>query len=118
MTYDKELFQLAHTRFLLIPKELTDRDLEQLAVVDKKSAERARATRAGFVEAEDDDDKKLAKLTVSQRDLLSWQKDVVQPLLSTYRHRLDEAMTLIRSLEGRVLELEAQQAERTVPHGA
>ena len=117
MTYDREHFKLAHERFLLTPKVLTDGDLEQLAVVDPTLAERARAKRAGFVEAEDDDDRKLATVPVTQKGLLTWQKDVIGPMISTFQFRLDEAHVLIRSLEARVLELEARDAARTVPHG-
>jgi BMFP domain-containing protein YqiC len=63
--------------------------------------------------AKDEDDKKLAKTPMSQLDLLTWEKDVINPILATYRHRLDEAMTCIRTLEGRVLELEASLAARS-----
>jgi hypothetical protein len=60
--------------------------VEQFAAIDPKLAERARAKRAGFIEAEDDDDKALRKAPMSQKDLLSWQKDVIQPMLATYRY--------------------------------
>ena len=51
MSYDPLAFQAAHQRFLTDVNNLTDDDLEQFAIVDPKLAERARARRAGFVEA-------------------------------------------------------------------
>jgi hypothetical protein len=109
MTYDKTLFDAAHTRFLVEPKSLTDDDLTQLAVIDPRLAERARAKRAGFVEA-DDDWRTLAKKTVSFKGLVEFFRDHVAPVLAVHRHKSEEATTRLDFLEARVLDLEVRLA--------
>ena len=113
-TYNVEAFQLAHKRFLTDPKSLSDDDLAQFAIVDAKFAERARAMRAGFVEADDEDTKKLAKHAVNGKELLNFFRDTVQPVLATHAYRSKQLQSRIDSLEMRLLDLEAQRAVANV----
>jgi hypothetical protein len=114
--YDKALFQVAHKRFMLDPKALTDADIAQLAIVDPTLVDRARAKRAGYVEADDAEMQALRKKAISCAAFHEWERDYLSPILATYRHkaeqqqtRNDDLETRVRSLEGRILELEAQQ---------
>ena len=119
MKYDTARWTDAHHKFLDDATTLTDDDLAQLALVDPIFAERARAKRAGFVEADTrtDDEKRLLKAPVTYRELIEFFKDHIFPILSTYRYKSGEAHTRLDALEQRILELEAAQAAaRTGQH--
>ena len=116
MTYNTKLFEAALQRFLIEPTTLTDDDLAQFAVVDVHLAERARAKRAGFVEAETEAERNALARPATWRDLREWHRDTIAPVLATYRHKyalLEHENVLLTerclALEQRVLELEAQR---------
>ena len=54
MTFDRKLFEDAHAKFIDDATKLTDSDIAQIAIVDPKLGERARARRAGYVPADAD----------------------------------------------------------------
>lgn len=106
-TYDREKWQAAFSRFNLKPKELTDDDLAQLALVDPQFADRARAARIGYAPATDP---KLDRATCSHQDLIDFMENFLQPVLGTYRHRCNE-------LEKRIAELETALTAKILDGG-
>ena len=106
--YNTAAFHSAHTKFLDDAKSLTDKDLAQFAIVDPTLAERARARRAGYVEADTDTDaeKNLLAKVPNYKALRTLLTDHVGPMLATYRHRIDESRDLIVALEQRIAALE------------
>jgi hypothetical protein len=111
MTYDRVAFVQAHHKFLTDAKTLTDADLEQFAVIDPKLADRARAKRAGFVEAFEctDAEKRALSQTVTMNALTDWFTDFVLPILATYRHSIQETRALAVALEQRLTATERKQ---------
>jgi hypothetical protein len=117
--YNSDAFSAAHQRFLTDAKSLTDDDLAQFAVVDPKLAERARAKRAGFVEAAEDGaatPRQFAK-SITVKVLLDYQRDCLAPILATHKYRVKQLTETVerldahcRSLEQRLLELEVDRA--------
>ena len=79
--YDRERWVAAHHRFLESPFALTDEDLEQLALTDPRLAERGRAKRAGFVEAEDDFVKEHGHHPLTLKLWSQWLSDLFSPML-------------------------------------
>ena len=61
VVYDTKAFEAAHRRFLTDPKTVTDDDLALFELVFPSFAERARAMRAGFVNAQTAEDRTLGK---------------------------------------------------------
>lgn len=127
--YNAKQFEEAHERFIIEPKALTDDDLAQLTLIDARLGERARARRAGFVDAEDatEDAATNRKTAMTVQAFHEFQRDWFEPILSTYRYKNQELQTRLKALEdgtrridaleARVLELEAQAAAaRTVDH--
>lgn len=112
--FDATHFQEAHGRYLTDAKTLTDADLELFTLVDAKFAERARAKRAGFVEAEKAETTKAFAKPLTRKDLSAFMTDFVAPILATHRYKAREAEERIFALERRVLELEAEAAARAV----
>ena len=106
--YTSQAFTEAHDRFLTDATRLTDEDVAQLALVDADLADRARAKRAGFVEAKGHD--ATWHKPVKWKDLLKWQRDILMPLLGTYRLKSREAHTRLDDLERRIVELEKRPA--------
>ena len=104
MTYDHAAFRAAHVKFLTDAKTLSDDDLELFAIVDPKLADRARARRAGFVEADTDTDaeKKFLAKAVTYDALHKHFTDLVAPILATYNYRITETRELLVALEQRI----------------
>jgi len=109
-TYNRAIFSAAHAKYFEAPTTLTDDELAQFAIVDPAFAERARAKRAGFVEAVNPEFQKAGELGAVMHEFVSWVADVHNPILATYRHRLDELEQRNRELETRLLTMEAQRA--------
>jgi hypothetical protein len=107
--YNSGAFAVAHKKFLNDPKTLDESDLEQFAIVDPAFADRARAKRAGFVEAADADTPTLARPMTGQA-FVDWYRDDLSPILATYRHKAATMQARLDALEARLLELEAQGA--------
>ena len=110
MAYDTNAFTRALTRYHENAKTLTEDDLSQLAIVDVQLAARARGKRAGLaVDVGADEtpvEKRLLKLPVSHRGLMTVLKDYVWPILGTYRVRHDETNARIDALEQQVKALQ------------
>jgi hypothetical protein len=105
--YDSERFMVAHGRFLEAARTLTDEDIEQLACVDPKLADRARAKRAGYKpEPRSPEQVAFDKQPILNGVFLTWIRDWMDPLLGTYRLRIGEAREAIEELKKRVTELE------------
>lgn len=102
--YNSEAFNLAHQRFLTAAKQLTDDDLAQFAIVDPKFAERARAKRAGFVEADEEEDeatkKALAKPLTGQF-MVRWMRDHFGPVFAAHRYRSKQFQSRLEAFEER-----------------
>jgi hypothetical protein len=109
MTYHYKAFETAQQKFIDDPKTLTDADLEQFAIVEPKLAERARAKRAGYVQAESEDERQLLAQPATLRHLHDWQLDMIGPVLATYRYKNAQLEERCQALEQRMLELEAQR---------
>lgn len=77
MMYNPVTFHEAHKKFLTDAKTLTDDDLAQFAIIDPKLAERARAKREGYVEADPDidADKRLLAQTMTHQGLSDFFND-------------------------------------------
>lgn len=95
-------------RYLEHPTTLTDDDIGQLALVSAGLAERSRARRAGYVERDSEDLKKIGKQPVTISFLLKHFRDCVGPIIGTHRLRIREAHERIAALEARIAELESQ----------
>lgn len=109
MKFDEKAWLAAHDRFLNNPTGLTDDDLTLLQLVDPKLSEKARARRAGYVEAQSDEDRRLAKQQFTFADMSKCIADILGPLAALQRFKSEERIV---ALEGRILELEAQLAAR------
>ena len=103
MTYNRKLFQVAHGRYLLEPKALTDDDIQQLSLVDPMLGHRARARRAGVLEAPDTE---FPRGPLPARAFGNWLKDHLAPILSTYRHKDNQQAARLDALEARLHALE------------
>lgn len=116
VVYDSVLFRLAHKRFMCDAKALTDEDIQQLALVNPQLEDRARAKRAGFLPAPEADAETVGKKAISLNFFRQWMDDFLGPIFAAHAYRQKELKTefetQIRSLQGRVLELEAERASR------
>jgi hypothetical protein len=112
VVYDSKGFEAAHHRFLTEPKALTDADLAQFALVSPKFADRARAKRAGFVEAEDATQQKFGKQPLPYKAFMDWIGDYLGPILATYRYKSRQAEARREALEQRVATLESDLSQR------
>jgi hypothetical protein len=109
--YDSALFTEAYQRFLDEPKALTDADLAQLALVDPPLAERARARRAGFVEATTADERKALKLPLSRKLFLDWISDYLGPSLAMHRYKSREVAARVDALEQQIAALKTEHRD-------
>jgi hypothetical protein len=112
VVYDTKRFEEAHGRFLKDAKALTDDDLAQFALVSPKFAERARAKRAGFVEAEDAAQQKIGKVPLPYKDFIKWIGDYLGPILATHRYKSRQTEARCEALELRVVTLESELVQR------
>lgn len=110
--YDAALFTEAHQRALGEPTALTDADLAQLAIVHPEFAERARAKRAGFVEAKTADEQKAGKRPLSYEVFGGWIADYFGPILATHRYKAREAAARLDALEQRIAALDTELRDR------
>ena len=74
-------------------------------------AERARAKRAGFVEADDEQLRKLGKRPVSYKELHQFYRDDVEPILLVHRYHVSELNKRNETLEARCQSLETRLLE-------
>jgi hypothetical protein len=96
--YDRKLFHVAHGRYLLEPKALSDDDIQQLSLVDSILGDRARARRAGVLEVPDT---KFPRGPLPARAFGNWLKDYLAPILATYRHKNNQQDARLDALEQR-----------------
>ena len=123
VVYDTKAFEAAHRRFLTDPKTVTDDDLALIELVFPSFAERARAMRAGFVNAQTAEDRTLGKEPIRAKFFIDWIANYLAPIHATHRYKGQQAQAQIEwqwkeieSLKARVLELEAERASRTPDH--
>jgi hypothetical protein len=109
-SYNSAVFGAAHQKYFDDPKTLDDFDIAQFEIIDPKLAERARAKRAGFVEAEDEDTRTLAAGPMTGKAFLDFYRDVIVPILATHKYTSETMRARLDALETRLLELEAQRA--------
>ena len=115
-TYDNKAFAQAAHRFFATPKELTEADIAQLALVEPTLDAAARARQAGYVKKADDLDEhelKAMKGHVTGAFFAEWVEDYFSVLLASYRYRLNQADARAGGLEARVKSLEAALIELT-----
>ena len=105
-TYSTERFNDAHARLLENPASLSDDDLALFDLVAPALGDRARAKRAGYVEAVDPQFAALERQPVSHRQLRGYADDVLFPIMATHVFK-------IRQLEQRLNELEQRPASST-----
>lgn len=106
--YDATLFAAAHDRLLVNATSLTDDDIAQFAAVDSRLADRARARRAGFVEADDAEMKKFGRRPVTVKFLLQvFFGDFVVPLLKMQEMYTRQAHARAAALEKQIAQLQS-----------
>lgn len=108
--HSRRRYLLAWRVMQTAPGQLTDDDIDALAVVDEGLAARARARRASKgPEPWSDADKRLAKTPVSVKALLGWYADHVRPTMASLVYRATEARQQIRDLQDRLEQAIKQQ---------